>query len=76
MNLRNYRWRKMKTHGKKPKARQQHSACAFGEDKMVVFGGVGAWNLVTKKRHLFSDTWVYDDYVRSWKEIDLKRDGQ
>jgi hypothetical protein len=67
MNLRSFTWKKVKTHGKKkPKARQQHSSCTYDENKMVIFGGVGAWDLVTKKRRLYNDTWVYDDFLKTW----------
>ena len=60
-------WSKVRTSGKKPRARQYHSACIISSDVtghhpllMVVGGYAGT---------VFSDVWFLDVTDGSWNEV-------
>ena len=71
-------WSKVRTSGKKPPAREYHSACIISSDVtghhpllMVVGGVVGGQStpLVVAGVAVFSDVWFLDVTDGSWNEV-------
>ena len=57
-------WSKFQTSGKKPRARDNHTACCMTGDRLVLMvlgGGDGV--------HVLSDVWLLDVANRSWSEV-------
>ena len=57
-------WSKLQTSGKKPPAREFHSACCLTGDHPLVMV-IGGWD----GSRVFSDVWLLDVTDRLWSEV-------
>eukprot|EP01156_Anaeramoeba_ignava_P010166 Anaeramoba_ignava/a479007_25.p1 GENE.a479007_25~~a479007_25.p1 ORF type:complete len:664 (+),score=196.47 a479007_25:9-2000(+) len=69
-NISKNEWKNIKTKGKKPFPRRNHSA-AILNNKIYIYGGKpgDGTKFLSDQKHIFQDFWVYDIKKNKWEEI-------